>query len=211
MVDCLIWDAGGTLFDTYPAVVAACQSVLKVYGIGVPEPELMALFRTTTDSALDTLAARYDLDREVFGTQFEAAYDDVPPEVQPPFAGVVDVCAYVVERGARNLIVTHRGRASLAGLLRAHGMGRLFSDAITGDDPYPRKPDPTSLLVLASRHGLEPGRCLAIGDRGIDVQAGRSAGMVTCCYGGACRPQIADFAIAHYEELCSWLRRKGGT
>lgn len=207
MIDILIWDAGGTLFDTYPAVVEACRSALQKLGYDAKPTWLLGLFRRTTAYALQAVAARYELDQTTLTAQFELAYEAVEPARQPPFPGVKDVCAYVCGLGGENYIVTHRRRDSLIQLLTAHRMTHFFVDCITKEDPYPRKPDPASLLALARRHQLAPERCLAIGDRPLDIIAGNHAGMMTCAFGEEAGEADADLTIAHYHELLAWLRQ----
>ena len=46
-----------------------------------------------------------------------------------------------------------------------------------GDVKYPRKPAPDALLALIKKCDLEPPKCVMIGDRDIDVLAGKNAGM----------------------------------
>ncbi len=205
MVEALIWDAGGTIFDTYPAVVAACQTVLESLGHDASSDWLTGLFRTTTAYALRTVALTYGVPVEEFATLYEAAYDRVDPALQPPFPHVVDVCGCIAEAGGRSFIVTHRGEASLVRLLEAHGMTQYFGDWITAEDQLPRKPDPTSLQVLMARHKLVASRCLVIGDRDLDIVAGRRAGVLTCYFGAESHPTQADFEIAGYDELLRWL------
>ncbi|MBN1248053.1 MAG: HAD-IA family hydrolase [Anaerolineae bacterium] len=205
-LDAVFWDAGGTLFDTYPAVVSAAQTALAGFGADVPEARLMGLFRQSTGYALETLAEALTLSREGLTTRFEEAYEAVAPEVQQPFPFAVEVCRYVRDCGRRNFIVTHRGRASLMGLLEAHAMMSLFADCITKEDPYPRKPDPASTMALMTRYGLAPERCLVVGDRKLDILAGTRAGAITCLYGDeeAAAP-LADLHIQSYNELLRWL------
>ncbi|MGC9521112.1 MAG: HAD-IA family hydrolase [Anaerolineae bacterium] len=208
MIDVLIWDAGGTLFDTYPAVVWACRRALQTFGYDAKPTWLLGLFRQTTVYALQVVADRYGLDGRALAAQFSRAYDAVEPERQPPFPGVKDVCSYVCESGGENYIVTHRGRDSLMKLLAAHRMTNLFTDCITKEDPYPRKPDPASLLALMRRHVLDPERCMAIGDRPLDIVAGRRAGIITCAFGEEAGDEGADLVINHFHELLHWLRRQ---
>jgi phosphoglycolate phosphatase-like HAD superfamily hydrolase len=206
----LIWDAGGTLFDTYPAVVAACQRALASFGHRAASDWLMDLFRRTTASALRAVAATYDLDVEGLTARFSAAYDAIEPELQPPFPFVREVCVCVVEGGGANYVVTHRGRASLEGLLTAHDLAPLVEDCVTEDDPFPRKPDPASILALVDRHGLPRSQCLAIGDRNLDIVAGVRAGGMTCFYGTDSHETPADLEITSYDRLLAWLRAHAG-
>jgi HAD superfamily hydrolase (TIGR01549 family) len=208
----MIWDAGGTLFDTYPAVVQAAQAALKDFGETASSDWLMALFRTSTDEALAALAEAFEIRLKDLSSRFSAAYDAMRPELQPPFAHAREICETVCQHGGRNFIVTHRGWSSLKGLLEAHAMTRYFADIITGDDPYPRKPDPTSLRVLLARNGLSGARdrrrCMVIGDRELDILAGRRAGVRTCLFGETSPDVKADLVVEDYSALLRWLRRQ---
>jgi phosphoglycolate phosphatase-like HAD superfamily hydrolase len=207
-VDHLIWDAGGTLFDTYPAVVSACRAALQELGHEASRAWLMGLFRQTTSYALRTVAGTFDLEHETLTTAYKAAYAALGPEVQLPFPYVREVCAWICEGGGSNFIVTHRARSSLEALLHTHGLAGYFSDWITKEDPYPRKPDPTSLLALMARHDLKADRCMAVGDRELDVLAGQSAGLLTCFFGPGNRPPHADLTVTSFDQLLYWLQER---
>jgi HAD superfamily hydrolase (TIGR01509 family) len=68
-----------------------------------------------------------------------------------------------------------------SGKLRALGASELFDLVVSNGEPggpSKLKPDPEGYLSAASRLGIEPGRCLVIGDRDdADGAAARAAGM----------------------------------
>ena len=204
----LIWDAGGTLFDTYPAVVAACRTALRELGHEASHAWLMDLFRQTTAHAFRTVTETFDLDRDELTATYRKAYEALGPEVQPPFPFVREVCIFIHDAGGHNFIVTHRARASLELLLHTHGLVGYFSDWITKEDPFPRKPDPTSLLALMARHGLAADRCMAVGDRELDVLAGKRAGAKTCFFDQEGSPSQADLTITSFDQLLRWLKAR---
>lgn len=205
MIAALIWDAGGTIFDTYPAVVAACQSALASFAVSASDDWLMGLFRESTEEALQAVAAAYAIDLGVLTKRFRAAYDASELALQPPFPFAREVCTYMVDQGGHNFIVTHRGRASLEGLLIAHNLMGLFTDLVTADDPYPRKPDPAAILSLLLRFRLDPRRCMLVGDRDLDLKAGARAGIKTCFFGTESHTSRADLEIVGLEQLLRWL------
>lgn len=165
----------------------------------------MGLFRTTTENALRTVAATYALDLGLLTQRYRMAYDATEPALQPPFPYAKEVCTHVVESGGSNFIVTHRRRASLFGLLAAHGVAYLFRDALTADDPYPRKPDPAALLATIFRYRLDPGRCMIVGDRDLDLEAGVRAGVKTCYFGTDRHMTRADLEVSGLDDLLDWL------
>jgi phosphoglycolate phosphatase-like HAD superfamily hydrolase len=205
----IIWDAGGSLFDTYPAAVKAFQKTLEEFGCPVPaRRRILRLARRSTGHAQRVLAEECGLDPQEVDAGYDENYAAIPAEIQPPFPGVVAVCAYVRSLGGQNFIVTHRARSSLRRLLSAHGMERYFTDTITKDDPYPRKPDPTSLREMVARHNLDFGMTLAVGDRPIDVEAAHRAGLRACFYGDPPSGLMEgnDLAVSNYRTLLELIR-----
>lgn len=173
----LIWDVDGTLFDTYPAIVGSLQATAVDLGAPATYEETYDLALVSIDHCLETLSGTYDLSLDMLGADFARRYQEVPPEDQPPFDGAAEVCQLIHSQGGLNLIVTHRRRAGLDRLLMTHGLADLFTDIISDDDGYPRKPDPRAFLTLIERHRLPRGETLAVGDRDIDILAAHAAGL----------------------------------
>jgi phosphoglycolate phosphatase-like HAD superfamily hydrolase len=167
----------------------------------------MGLFRRTTDEAIETISATYAIDPGALNERFRVAYDRADPVLQPPFPFAREVCAYLVAQGGSNFIVTHRTSVSLERLLIAHGLSHLFSDLVTADDPYPRKPDPASILALLLRYRLDSRRCMLVGDRDLDLEAGIRAGTKTCFFGGDNHVTRADLEVTGLDQLLHWLER----
>lgn len=206
----IIWDAGGTLFDTYPAVTRAFAQALNESGAAIPEVRILQLARRSTQHAIHTLAHEAGIEAAVLEAAFRRHYEAIAPEIQLPFPGVVAVCAAICAGGGRNFVVTHRGRDSLAALLAAHDMARYFTAMITKEDPFPRKPDPAALNALIARHALDRTATLLVGDRVLDLQAGRAAGIHTCLFESGPLAQSADahadLTITVFEMLLALLR-----
>jgi phosphoglycolate phosphatase-like HAD superfamily hydrolase len=78
--------------------------------------------------------------------------------------------------GALLAVLTSDDRAPTCFDLEKAAANTLIDDLIAGDDGYPPKPDPTSLLVLADRLGVEPSRTVMIGDSPTDMAAALAAG-----------------------------------
>jgi phosphoglycolate phosphatase-like HAD superfamily hydrolase len=197
----LIWDVDGTIFDTYPAFIRAFEAALQDLDAQAPLDRIAELCRQSLSHCVATLADECRVDAEDVLRGFQAHYAATPARDQPPFPGVIDVCATVRSIGGQNLIVTHRGGESLQRLLEFHHMMDYFTDRLTHDDGFPRKPDPTSFEEMIQRHHLERASVLAIGDRDIDVLAGRAAGVRTCLFGTRLPEVGADYTIAHFAEL----------
>jgi len=205
MIHYLIWDVDGTLLDTYPAITDAYSLALHDLGAIASPDWIVTLARQSLSYCTARLAQEFGLDRDELAGRFQAHYAATPPEAQPPFPGVTDVCAYVRSVGGDNFIFTHRGRESLLALLAAHNLTGYFTDWLTHDDGYPKKPDPAGFEALIGRHSLRREETLAIGDRDIDVLAGKAAGVHTCLFGGVVTPITADYSVTDFTQLYHFL------
>ncbi|MFP4345183.1 MAG: HAD hydrolase-like protein [Anaerolineales bacterium] len=210
MIRNIIWDAGGTLFDTYPAKVGAFRQALQDLGQTVGAERILRLTLQSTAHAIQSLAEEAGVSAEDFESRFREYYRAVPSAAQPPFEGVRAICDYICKTGGGNYIVTHRARASLEGLLQAHDMAHFFVDAYTKESPYPRKPDPASLNAMLEAHDLERDFTLAVGDRRIDILAAQAAGLRSCYYGDPRKDVPATFKVDDYRELEELLRTENG-
>ncbi len=201
MIQYLIWDVDGTLFDTYPAITEAfCAALAGLGAAGAPD-EVMALARSSLSQCAATLAQKYALDGEELSGRFHEHYRSIPLEQQPPFPGAPKVCGYICSVGGLNAIASHRGRRSVMRLLATHHLSGYFADILGSDDPYPRKPAPDSFEALIAKGHMRREAVLAIGDRDIDILAGQAAGVRTCLYGAEPGNAAADFAITDYAQL----------
>jgi phosphoglycolate phosphatase-like HAD superfamily hydrolase len=201
----IIWDVDGTLFDTYPAIAGAFKSALSDLGQDAPLGWIKELAQQSLGYCVSTLADRYSLTEEDVERGFDKHYSDTRPEEQPPFPGVIAVCRYICSSGGQNVIVTHRGREGTAELLAANDMAHYFASCLTRDDGYPKKPDPAAFEAILKRCNLTRGETLAVGDRDIDVLAGRAAGLFTCLFGATAEGAAADLTISHFDELHRYL------
>lgn len=201
----IIWDVDGTLFDTYPAIARAFRAALRDAGHDAGPGRIIDLARQSLAHCTASLAAEYGLDQAGFEAAVARHYEATRPTDQPPFPGARELCERICEAGGQNLIVTHRGPRGTAELLAAAGLSELFSGSITRADPYPRKPDPAAFNAIIRRHGLRREATMAIGDRDIDVMAGKAAGVVTCFFGDAPGGVDPDITITDFRELAKLL------
>jgi HAD superfamily hydrolase (TIGR01509 family) len=203
----IIWDVDGTLFDTYPAIAGAFRDALLTFGNDVGQETILSLAKLSLDCCLETLAAECHLKEEALARAFDAQYTKVTFADQPPFPGAKAVCESILAAGGRNVIVTHRGREGTAGLLEAHGMAPLFAGWITRDDGHPRKPDPAAFEAALRAYDLSRAETLAVGDREIDVLAGKAAGLRTCLFRGEDARTEADLSIHQLDDLLRYLQQ----
>ncbi|MBN1218300.1 MAG: HAD-IA family hydrolase [Anaerolineae bacterium] len=201
----IIWDVDGTLFDTYPSMAKAIKAALNDLGQDSPLIWIESLAKVSLGHCTSVLADKYHLEVDDLGRAFESQYSRVTAEENPPFPGVIDVCQYICSIKGKNVIVTHRGRKGTMELLAANKMVDYFAGCLTGDEGYPRKPDPAIFEAAIVRFHLKRAETLTIGDRDIDILAGQAAGILSCSYGAASDGVKADLVISDFAELYQYL------
>lgn len=201
MIRHLIWDVDGTLFDTYPAIVGSLHAAAVELGAPATYEETHDLALVSIDHCLGTLSVTYGLALDLLADGFARQYQQVSPADQPPFDGALEVCQLIRSRGGINLIVTHRRRAGLDRLLTSHGLADHFTDIISHDDGYPRKPDPGAFRTLIERHRLARDETLAVGDRDIDILAAHAAGLPAAHFGACPITTTPDVVLPDFATL----------
>lgn len=206
MIRSIIWDLDGTLFDTYPAVIDAFDLALKEYGVNVPRERLTSLARKNFCHCIAELTQDNGLHVEELITSYRKKYDSISLQSQPLFSGAVEICEYIQSINGLNVLVTHRGKQSADRLFKAYDIHKYFADCITGDDGFPHKPDPASFEEMITRYTLRREETLAIGDRDLDILAGKAAGVRTCAFGPGPFTHQADYSITAYPDLLHIIR-----
>ncbi|MDQ0223273.1 HAD-IA family hydrolase [Streptococcus moroccensis] len=172
-----IWDLGGTLLDNYEISAKAFRETLEEYGRPVPaHDEVYAALKISTAEAISRYAA--DLPDFLEHYKYHEGVDLANPIL---FKGAKETLEQIVSSGGRNFLWSHRNNQVLD-ILAVAGIDHFFEEVVTGDSGFPRKPDPSALLYLKDKYQMAD--ALVIGDREIDLEAGRAAGMAVYHFDG---------------------------
>ena len=166
-----IWDLGGTLLDNYETSTNAFVATLKDFHIQADHDSVYAALKISTQDAIHTFAPHIPNFRTEYKKKEALGLQD--PVL---FDGAKELLEKIQAHGGRHFLVSHRDRQVLT-LIDQTGIAPFFTEIVTADEGFPRKPDPTSMLYLKEKYGIQDG--LVIGDRPIDIEAGKAAGMTT--------------------------------
>jgi phosphoglycolate phosphatase len=216
----LLLDLDGTLLDTAPDMGGALNLLRAEHGLE-PLPgelirpvvshgamRLVALgFPETTGDAFESLRLRF--------LELYAANLAVGTRLFPGFEAVLD---QLEARGLPWGIVTNKPGWLTDPLLAALGLDRRAACAVSGDTLPERKPHPLPLLHAARLVGVDPGRCVYVGDAERDIQAGRAAGMTTvvAAYGYISdsedpRAWQPHGVVNSPDELLEWMEQRASS
>jgi 2-phosphoglycolate phosphatase len=114
-------------------------------------------------------------------------------------------------RGKRRAVVSNKMQRLTVAVLRGLGIEHRFDIILGGDSAPQKKPHPALLQQTLARFQVPAHRALMIGDGGIDVEAGKQAGVLTCAvtYGLGDKEDIIaanpDFVIDALSEIPSYF------
>ena len=83
--------------------------------------------------------------------------------------------------GVANYVFTHRG-ASAAGILKGAGLDGYFTEIVTAEAGFRRKPDPEGIDYLVRKYGLDRSLTCYVGDRSLDIECACNAGIKSILY-----------------------------
>lgn len=194
-----IWDFDGTLFDTYPAMVDGAITAMKKLGVHARKEEIYPIMKKYSTHQL---IKDYQLNDREFTPLFHY-YEARSSKLSKPFDGAEEVLRTLKIQGATHFILTHRLTDSTWELLDAFQLSNHIKEVIGIDKNFPRKPAPDSLNDLINRHQLKKSETLMIGDRRLDIEAGRNAGVATCLFDTDHFLQDipADYSIDHLTKI----------
>lgn len=212
-VDGVLFDLDGTLLDSAPDLAAALDALCGEHGVTPPPyPSVREVvsrgaravlrrgFPAADEDAIAALVPRYlDLYAEVLGARTR------------PFDGVDALLTTLEGCGVSWGVVTNKPGFLTAPLLQKLGLAQRASVVVSGDTLAVKKPDPAPVLHACAQIGVEPRRCLFVGDDLRDVEAGRAAGAYTVAAawgyldGGDPHGWDADAVAQAPTELIVWL------
>ena len=198
--DNLIWDFDGTLFDTYPMMSHALLGALRGLGHEAPLDEIGRYFKRSRAEVMAHCSAAYGVPLDVLNAAYEAEVARTGPEDAQPYPYVPGFLARFCAAGGRNFVFTHRG-PSVRAYLDHYRLTPYFTDIVSSGTAFHRKPNPEGNLHLMRTHGMEPARTLAVGDRELDILAGKNAGIDACLFTEQTAESAADYQIRDFAAL----------
>lgn len=197
-----IWDFDGTLFHTYDGMLSALKMVLEDNGIKEKDENILKRLKTTLGEALDYYSKEYNLDKTYMEAKFREYEEKYGYELMVPFEGLEEILNYIKEAGGRSFIYTHRN-AVCNKLIEKHKLTNYFTEIVTKEYGLGRKPDPEGFNYIIDKYNLKREETLSVGDRDLDLIAGKNSGTKTCLFlsKGSAYSENADFVIYNLIDL----------
>lgn len=171
------WDFDGTLYDTYQIMPLAYYEAWGDEGYCVSQAEAYRMMRVgSLGQTFKYHQEKYDVSlaklAEIKG-KYEVSESNYFSKVKK-FAGATEILKQVTDAGGQNFLLTHRSSGAIE-LLERDNLTQFISGSVTGQDSFPRKPDPLSLNYLLDKFAIERSTAVMVGDRSLDIEAGHNA------------------------------------
>lgn len=173
----IVFDWDGTLMDSTAAIAESIRGAAADLGLAVPSREQAAhVIGLGLSAALARAVPDLTPDRYAeFGARYREHYVRVDPDLMP-FDGIVALLERLAAGPVPLAIATGKSRSGLNRALDAMQWRRHFVSTRCADEGNP-KPDPWMLNDLVAELGVDPARCVMIGDTTHDLDMASAAGV----------------------------------
>lgn len=199
-----VWDFDGTLFNTYPAMVSLLVDMLKEIGKDAHPVLIEKEMRMSMAHALRYCEKNYGINDDFIEdySRRRQTYDVLH---SAPYPDIFEICEAIAKAGKFNYLYTHRGENAIL-MLEKFGLKDFFRESLTAEKVTRRKPDPQGMYYLIDKYQLVASEILMIGDRDLDIMAGKNAGTDGCFYSETGEINAnADWNITDFKAIYQWL------
>ena len=202
MIQAVVFDMDGVLFDTERLYATAWRESAKEYPIDADLDDLIirSVGLNHTDTRLlfaEVLGEDFPFDEytRFIGGRFRALVEKELPVKD----GVYEILRWLSEEKIPTALATSTSRESAVSHLKRAGIFPFFDQIVTGDMVEHSKPAPDIYLIACDALKIPPTACIAVEDSPNGIRSAYAAGML---------PVMVPDLIAPTEELRAMLFRE---
>ena len=171
-----IWDLDGTLLDSYEAILSGIEETFGQFSIPYDKEKVRDfILKYSVQDLLEQVAEERNLDAKVLNqVRAQSLAEKNTQVVLMP--GAREVLAWASETGIQQFVYTHKGDNALT-ILRDLGLEFYFTEILTSQSGFARKPNPEVANYLLDKYQLGPDNTYYIGDRTLDVEFAQNSGI----------------------------------
>ncbi|MEJ6560929.1 MAG: HAD-IA family hydrolase [Akkermansiaceae bacterium] len=207
MIRGLLFDLDGTLVDSLPGIAAALNLALVDHDLATFTQEEVTEFIGNGAQVLaeKALGSRKDELGPALLEGFQKHYKEAWKSGTTIYPSMGDLIEKAQQQGLKIGVLSNKPHAYTQEIVHALFGTDLFDPVEGHREEFPKKPDPTTALLIAEKWGLKPEEVAYVGDSTVDLATARAAQMlpaiVTWGYG---TPD--DCPLSHsMDELASFL------
>ncbi|MED5413805.1 MAG: HAD family hydrolase [Candidatus Latescibacterota bacterium] len=181
-VAAVLFDLDGTLLDTLQDLADSSNAALERLGLA---PHPVEAYRHFVGSGMSALVQRIlpkqdseakheqclTILREEYGRRWDAT--------SRPYDGIAFMLNSLFAEGIPLAVLSNKPHDFTCLTVERLLADWAFAHVRGVDEATPPKPDPTGALAVSSILGVDPTRCLYVGDTSIDMMTAQAAGMIS--------------------------------
>ena len=195
-----IWDLDGTLLDSYEAILAGIEETYRQFSLPYNEKEVRTfILKHSVQDLLKQVAEERGLDVELLNqVRAQSLAEKNAQVVLMP--GAREVLTWADKQGIQQFVYTHKGDNAFP-ILRDLGLDSYFTEILTSQSGFARKPSSEAATYLINKYHLNPDRTYYIGDRTLDIEFAQNSGIQSINFLES--PAVCNRQISHLEEIFS--------
>ncbi|WP_449449151.1 HAD-IA family hydrolase [Streptococcus suis] len=174
VIDRNLYDA--CLVEDWSRDLAGIQETYEQFGLPFDREEVRKyILRYSVKDLLVRDADKYGLDSDELNRVRATSLKEKNTQI-PLMAGAAEILDWTAQQGIQNFVYTHKSDNAFQ-VLEDLGVRHHFTEILTSDSGFARKPSPEALLFLIEKYGLDQENTYYIGDRLLDVETAVNAGI----------------------------------
>ena len=171
-----IWDLDGTLLDSYEAILSGIEETFAQFSIPYDKEKVREfILKYSVQDLLVQVSEERKLDAEVLNQVRAQSLSEKNAQVVL-MPGAREVLAWADKAGIQQFVYTHKGDNAFT-ILRDLGLESYFTEILTSQSGFERKPSPEAATYLLDKYQLDPEKTYYIGDRTLDVEFAQNSGI----------------------------------
>ncbi|WP_315010877.1 HAD family hydrolase [uncultured Streptococcus sp.] len=171
-----IWDLDGTLLDSYEAILSGIEETFGQFSIPYDKEKVREfILKYSVQDLLVQVAEERKLDVEELNQVRAQSLSEKNAQVVL-MPGAREVLAWADQVGIQQFVYTHKGDNALT-ILRDLGLESYFTEILTSQSGFARKPSPEAATYLLDKYQLDSEKTYYIGDRTLDVEFAQNSGI----------------------------------
>ena len=195
-----IWDLDGTLLDSYEAILSGIEETYAQFSIPFDKEKVRAfILKYSVQDLLVQVAEERGLDVDKLNQvrAHSLAEKNAQVILMP---GALEVLSWANQQGIQQFVYTHKSDNALT-ILRDLGLDVCFTEILTSQSGFARKPSPEAATYLIDKYHLNPEQTYYIGDRILDIEFAQNSGIQSINFLES--PAVCNRQISHLEEISS--------
>ena len=171
-----IWDLDGTLLDSYEAILSGIEETFAQFAIPYDKEKVREfILKYSVQDLLVQVAEERKLDVEMLNRARAQSLAEKNAQVVL-MLGAREVLNWADQVGIQQFVYTHKGDNAFT-ILRDLGLESYFTEILTSQSGFVRKPSPEAANYLLGKYQLDSEKTYYIGDRTLDVEFAQNSGI----------------------------------